>query len=254
MTKTNANLVSIITPAYCASDYISETIESVLRQTYTNWELIIVDDKSNDDTLKVARAYGERDARILVIESLINGGPAAARNIGLSNSRGDWVAFLDSDDLWHPEKLNKTLSFALARSSAFTYTAYRRMSNDGLEIGGIVNVPKSLTYKQLLGNTAIATSTVLINRRIVGSFEMKKTYYDDFVCWLSILKRGYVAYGLDEPLMQYRKTKNSISRNKIKSALKVWSTYRVDLKLNMWESARSFFGYALNALVKYRNY
>jgi teichuronic acid biosynthesis glycosyltransferase TuaG len=250
----NAQLVSIIVPAYKAASYIGRTIESVLAQTYRDWEMLIADDCSPDNTREVVGEWAARDARIKLIAREKNGGPAAARNSALENAQGRWIAFLDSDDIWLPAKLERSIAHAQANRAALLFTAYRRISQDESRVGDLIHVPRTLTYKQLLGNTAIATSTVLIDRSIAGDVRMERVFYDDFVCWLSILKRGHVAHGLDEDLVRYRVLAQSVSRNKGRSAREVWKTYRNVEQLGPVAASWYFSRYAMNALRKYRNF
>ncbi len=247
-------LVSIITPAYKAAAVLPETISSVLAQTYPNWELLIADDCSPDGTRAVIEDWARRDARIRLVALPRNSGPAAARNAALSQARGRWLAFLDSDDLWLPEKLARSLAFARRHGAALVYTGYRRIDVDGQRTGQFIPVPPRLTYRQLLGNTAIATSTVLIDRRQTGDIQMPPVYYDDFVCWLGILKRGLAAWGLNEDLMRYRVLPKSVSRNKRRSAGEVWKIYRATEQLGRLAASWHFLNYASRALLKYRKF
>jgi teichuronic acid biosynthesis glycosyltransferase TuaG len=247
-------LVSIIVPAYRAAPYIARTIESVREQTYPDWEMLVADDCSPDDTRAVVAQWAERDPRIRLIARECNGGPAASRNSALERAAGRWIAFLDSDDMWLPHKLERSIAHARSSSAALVYTGYRRISDDESRLGEPIHVPRTLTYAQLLGNTAIATSTVLIDRSIAGEVRMQPVFYDDFVCWLSILKRGHVAHGLDEDLMRYRVLARSVSRNKGRSAREVWKTYRQVEQLGPVSSSWHFTRYAFNALRKYRKF
>jgi teichuronic acid biosynthesis glycosyltransferase TuaG len=248
------NLVSIITPAFRVEKIILETIQSVIAQTYEQWELLIADDCSPDDTAAIIEKASQQDVRIRLLKSEKNGGPSAARNLALSAAKGRWIAFLDSDDLWLPNKLAETIEFATENNSALTFTGFRRFTLDAQKAGHYVEIPRNLTYKSLLGNTAIATSTVLIDREKTGDIVMRKAYYDDFVCWLEVLKLGYVAHGLNKDLMRYRVMSNSVSRNKLRSAKEVWKTYRQIEKINVISSVGYFISYSLNAFFKYRKY
>jgi teichuronic acid biosynthesis glycosyltransferase TuaG len=248
------DLVSIITPAYKAAAYVGQTIESVLAQTHGQWEMLIADDCSPDDTRAVVSAWAARDARVRLIPMPKNGGPAAARNGALAQAQGRWIAFLDSDDLWLPQKLERSIAHAQANGAALVFTGFRRISFDGGRTGDYISVPRTLTYRQLLGNTAIATSTVLLDRTQCGDVRMKPVFYDDFACWLEILKRGFVAHGLDEDLMRYRVMPASVSRNKKRSAQEVWKAYRNVEHLGPLASAWHFTSYALHALRKYRQF
>jgi teichuronic acid biosynthesis glycosyltransferase TuaG len=244
-------LISIITPAYNSSRFIEQTIESVQYQTYVNWEMIIIDDCSHDDTVKRIQAYAALDHRIHVIEQNNNCGPATTRNKALKAAKGRYVAFLDSDDLWLPEKLDQQLDFMQRHDFAFTYTCYRRISENNDSCGRIIAVPPKLNYSQLLRNTAIATSTVLINRDKTGQFEMTRTYYDDYALWLMLLRRGLTAYGLQKDLMRYRIVRKSVSRHKLNSAKWVWRTYRDVEGLAFPYAAWCFLNYAWRAWCKY---
>lgn len=248
------NLVSIITPAFRAEAYIAETIRSVVAQTWTNWEMLVVDDCSPDGTCALVERMAASDSRIRLIRQKENGGPAAARNAGLQHARGRWIAFLDSDDLWLPEKLTRQLIFHQACAAKISFTEFRRMDASGQHIGRLISVPDMLDYRRLLGNTAIATSSVMIDREKTGTVMMKKTYYDDFSCWLEILKQGGIAAGLHEDLLRYRVLGNSVSRNKKRSAIEVWKTYRLIEGLGLFVSGWYFAHYAIRGWLKYRKF
>jgi teichuronic acid biosynthesis glycosyltransferase TuaG len=247
------DLVSIITPAYKAELYIAETIRSVQAQTHRNWEMLIVEDGSPDKTWSVIAEFSMIDPRIKLVRQK-NAGPAMARQKALDLASGRFIAFLDSDDLWLPEKLERQLDFMAAKNSPFSFTAFRRMTANGQTIGRKIEIPCRMGYLRLLGNTAIATSTVVIDRNRVGAFAMTKTYYDDFVLWLEILKRGHVADGLNEDLMRYRVLGESVSRNKWNSMKMVWRTYRDIEGLNSILASVAFLGYAWHAWWKYRKF
>lgn len=244
-------LVSIITPAYRCAGVVDETIKSVIAQTYPNWEMLIAEDCSPDTTREVVERWTRVDQRIKLIKLDRNGGPALARNAALERAEGRWIAFLDSDDLWLPQKLEQCLEFARKRDAAFVFTGFRRIPSAGGEPGRYIGVPATLSYRQLLGNTAIATSTVMLDTARTGRIRMRKTYYDDFDCWLQILKKGITAHGLDADLMRYRMMEKSVSRNKGKSALKVWRAYRDLEELSMPLSVWYFTQYAVRGLLKY---
>lgn len=244
-------LVSIITPAYRCAGVVGETIQSVLAQTYPHWEMLIAEDYSHDDTREVLEHWTQVDPRVKLIKLDSNCGPAIARNAALELAQGRWIAFLDSDDLWLPQKLEQCLEFAHERDAAFVFTGFRRIPSAGGEPGPYIGVPATLNYRQLLGNTAIATSTVMLNTARTGQIRMRKTYYDDFDCWLQLLKTGVAAHGLDADLMRYRMMAKSVSRNKGKSALKVWRAYRDLEGLSIPMSAWCFTQYAVRGVLKY---
>ena len=245
-------LVSIVTPAFNAARYLPQTIESVLAQSHGDWELLIADDCSTDSTAQVAQKYAAADSRVKLVSLARNSGPAMARQAAVESAKGRFVAFLDSDDVWLPQKLERQLAFMRGRTAAISFTAFRRISADGGQTGRLIRVPASLTYRQLLGNTAIATSTAMIDRGRAGAFRMVKTYYDDFALWLEITRRGFPALGLDEDLMRYRVLGGSVSRNKGRSALMVWRTYREVEQLGLALACWSFMRYAFNAMRKYQ--
>lgn len=245
------NLVSIVTPAYNVERHLRETIESVLAQGYARWELIVADDCSKDGTPQIAREYEARDGRVRLLRLERNSGPAMARQAAIEAARGRYIAFLDSDDLWLPQKLERQLEFMRARTAGLGFTAFRRITLDGARVGRMIHVPARLGYRELLGNTAIATSTAIVDRALTGPIRMVKTYYDDFALWLEITRRGFAAHGLDEDLMRYRVVGGSVSRNKGRSALMVWRIYRQVEHLHLPAASWAFARYAVNALRKY---
>jgi teichuronic acid biosynthesis glycosyltransferase TuaG len=246
------DLVSIVTPAYNAASFVEETIRSVLAQTYQHWEMLIVDDCSRDSTSAIVEKWARVDKRIRLIRHEVNRRASGARETALEAAQGRYIAFLDSDDLWLSEKLERQLAFMRERDAALSYTSFRRISQDGATVGNPIAIPKSLTYRQLLGNTAIATSTAIVDRKKAGPFQITHTYYDDFALWATLLKRGLTAHGLREDLMRYRVVNNSLSRNKGKSSLKVWQAYRQVEQLSPLAAAWYFTHYAWNAALKYR--
>jgi teichuronic acid biosynthesis glycosyltransferase TuaG len=243
-------LVSIITPAYNCEKYIAECIDSVINQTYKNWEMIIVDDCSTDDTCAVVERFSSSDPRIRLIRRTENGGPARTRNTALKAANGRYIAFLDSDDLWLPKKLERQLAFMEIKGAALSYTQYRRFTEDSKQPGPLISVPSFFTYRQLLQNTGIACLTVIIDTKFTGPIEMPLVQHEDYALWLKILKRGIVAQGLMEDLARYRITETSVSGNKVKSAIWVWRIYRDIEKLSIPDAARCFINYAWHAYGK----
>lgn len=244
--------ISIITPAYNAEQYIAETIKSVQNQTFSDWEMIIVDDCSTDDTYKLSYSFSEKDNRIKIIQHEKNCGVAAARNTALDAAKGDYIAFLDSDDMWMPEKLEKQLAFMENNRYALTYTKYQIYHTSSNKLGKIITVPKRMTYKSIFGNTAIACLTVMVNRKMVGAFHMPPLNHTEDQCtWQEILSRGYIAYGLDENLALYRISDKSLTGNKIISIKRQWSTYRNYHKFSVLRSCYYFICYAFSALFKH---
>lgn len=249
-----SDLVSIITPAYRAAAFVQQAILSAQQQDYATWEMLIVDDCSSDDTCGKVAELAERDPRVRLIRQSSNQGPAAARNVALAAAEGRFAAFLDSDDLWLPGKLSAQLAFMRACEAAISYTGFRRISADGQRVGHFVDVPDTLNYRQLLCNTAMATSTVVVDRVRAGSFDMPNAPYDDFAAWLSILRRGHLAHGLRQDFMRYRVLVGSVSRSKRRSANWVWTTYRKIERLGLVRSGWCFANYAVRGWLKYRRF
>jgi teichuronic acid biosynthesis glycosyltransferase TuaG len=251
----SSDLVSIITPAYRAEAVIAATIASVQAQSHSEWELLITEDCGLDRTRETVRRLAAADRRIKLLEPDRNGGPAAARNFSLAAARGRWVAFLDSDDIWLPRKLERQLAFHRDHPDAvISFTGFRRINADASQTGRFIGVPARMQYRTLLGNTAIATSTVLVDRDLSGDFRMQKTYYDDFACWLALLRSGGVAVGLNEDLMRYRVMEASVSRDKRNSAREVWRAYRNIEELGPIASTWYFAQYSARAFLKYRKF
>lgn len=244
-------LVSVITPSYNSSDYIKETIASVKEQTYRNWEMIIVDDCSTDHSSTIIQEQAEQDSRIQFFSTGANSGAAFARNMAIKEAKGKYVAFLDSDDLWLPDKLEKQVGFMERKDLAFSFTAYRVMNQQGMDTGKIVRIPSSIDYKGLLKNTIIGCLTVMINTEKIESFKMPDIRTrQDYATWLSVLKRGYKAYGLQEPLSRYRVSRGSISSNKLNVAKRNWYIYRQVEGLNAFYASWCFVNYVFHAMRK----
>lgn len=247
-----APAVSIVMPAYDAAATVGASIESVQAQGFGDWELIVTDDNSGDDTAAVVQGYAARDPRVRLIRHAENRRAHGARNSSIAAARGRYLAFLDSDDLWMPDKLERSLAFMRERGVDFSYTGFRRFRDDPDEPGREVVVPASTGYWGLLADNVIATSTVVIDRKAWPRVVMPENYYDDFTCWLSMLRGGGRAHGLQETLMKYRVSGGSLSGNKMKSATKVWSVFRSSEKLSLPVSGGLFALYAVNGLLKHR--
>lgn len=245
-------LVSIVMPAYNAAKTIGQSIESVQAQVLTDWELLVVDDCSFDETCSIVRGYASSDKRINLISQSANGGPARARNVALRVAQGRYIAFLDSDDCWLPKKLERQVDFMIKTKSALSYTLYRRFIVDINQPGSLVELPSSFTYGELLKNTGIGCLTAMIDRELSGPIEFSLIRHEDYALWLSILKNGIVAHGLMEDLGRYRVSSKSVSGNKFKSASWVWNIYRRDEKLSFFQAAWCFSNYAWNAYRKNR--
>ena len=252
-----SDLVSVIMPAYNTQEYIFESIQSVLNQSSVNIELIIIDDASTDDTVSIVKKNYSNDLRVRLLANSKNLGPGIARNKGLICAKGRFIAFLDSDDIWVEEKLQKQIKFMLKKGIGMSYTQFRRFRELGNDVGRLIDIPIKLSYYELLKNTAIATSTVMIDKNVVGDIpiiNVSKNYLEDYIIFYSILKKGFCAFGLKEDLMRYRVVKGSFSRNKYNYAMKVWKTYRKIENLNILSSFYYFCHYAIRGLVKYSKF
>lgn len=244
-------LVSIVTPVYNAERFIEKTINSVLSQTYQNLELILVDDCSQDNSKDIIQSIMEKDSRVKYYRLKENSGAAVARNKGIEMARGRYIAFIDSDDVWKVEKLQKQLTLMKQKGYAFTFTAYETITDDGKLKKDNVEVPEKISYTGLLKNTAIACSTVLIDRDKTGDFRMPNVRKgQDTATWLMLLKKIPYAYGLNEVLSSYRKVPGSISSNKIQALKRTWNTYYRIEKLPFPKAFYYFSWYTINALRK----
>ena len=247
----NQNLVSIITPSYNSERFISDTINSVIEQTYDNWELIIVDDASYDQTPKIIKRFLSKESRIKAIFLKENIGPYEARNQAIRIAKGRFIAFLDSDDLWLPNKLDAQINYMITNSVGFSFTSYIQISEDGLNHLKEIHAPARINYNSYLKNTIIGCLTVVLDKRIVGDFEMPKIRSShDMALWLMILKQGFVAHGIDITLAKYRLVSTSNTANKLKSMYDVWRVYRDFEKLNLIFSLYNFINYIYNAIKK----
>lgn len=245
-------LISIIVPVYNVEKYIKETMDCVLEQTYPHWELLLVEDCGTDGTLDVITAYMEEkgDARIRLIRQPANMGAAHARNRALKEAQGRYIAYLDADDLWVSEKLEKELRFMEEKGAAFVFTGYEFADAEGRGTGKVVRVPETINYKQALSNTTIFTTTVMFDTQKIPKelLEMPIIKSEDSALWFKVLRNGYTAYGLDENLVKYRRVGKSLSSNKLEALRRIWNLYRKAEGLNFVQSAYHFCFWALNAV------
>lgn len=230
-------LVSVITPTYNCGKFIAETIESVQKQSYSKWEMIIVDDCSTDNTKDVVEQYQQQDSRIKYYCLAENSGAAIARTKAMELACGQYIAFLDSDDLWMPEKLKKQIRFMIDNDYAFTNTAYQHMSEDGTLLDKILKVIPKTDYNRLLLDCPVGNSTVMYDVNKMGKFiipNIRKR--NDDALWLAMLKKEKYIYGLPEVLMKYRLRKNSISSNRWSLIKYNWQLYREVEHLSIFTS------------------
>ncbi|WP_071119541.1 glycosyltransferase family 2 protein [Romboutsia timonensis] len=247
----NEPLVSIITPVYNAERFLSDTIKSVQNQTYKNWEILLIDDCSKDNSAQIIKEFQKYDNRIKYIKLKKNSGASVSRNEGIRNAKGRFIAFVDSDDIWKPEKLEIQIKYMLKENLGFTFTSYRYMKENGELTNKIAKAPSKINYNGLLKNTIIGCSTVVIDREIVDYFEMPLVRRgQDTATWLQILRKEKYAYGIEQDLVNYRLVGESLSSNKIKALKRTWNTYRNVEKLGLLKSSYVFCFYVFNAIKK----
>jgi teichuronic acid biosynthesis glycosyltransferase TuaG len=227
-------LVSIIMPAFNSSHYISMAIDSVLRQNYHSWELIIVDGESTDQTTFIVSKFIESDPRIKLITNENDCGPAHARANGIRRAQGKYIAFIDADDLWYSDKLEKQVSLMEQNNYFFTYTLYRQISADGLNSSAALTARKSYSFPGYLGCRGIGNLTVMLRAEVFTPqiLNIFKYRAEDMLWWLLIMRSGITAYLLPEVLAYYRITPGSLSRQRAKHQLAVWRSYREIIGLN----------------------
>lgn len=245
-------LVSIVVPVYNAGAYIDETIAMVCRQTYQGWELLLVDDCSTDDGRKKIRQWCRKEERIRLIAKEKNEGAALARNTGIDHAAGRYIAFLDADDIWMEDKLEKELRFMEEKDAAFVFTAYEFGDEQAKRTGKVVGVPETLSYREALSRTIIFTTTVLFDLQKIDRdlIKMPNVPSEDTATWWRVLRNGYTAYGLNEALAIYRRPMQSLSSNKLKAMRRIWNLYRREEKLSVVYSLWNFIGWAWRAVCR----
>lgn len=243
-------LVSIITPSYNSAHYIQKTIDSVINQTYPNWELLVIDDCSSDNSVAIIENLSELDSRIKLVKLDKNSGAAVARNTGIEHAKGRFIAFLDSDDTWNPDKLEKQIEFMLTNDYAFTYTAYHKVNEKGKYLSQ-VKIPLKTSYNDLLKTCVIGCLTAMYDAKKLGkiTFPLIRKR-QDFALWLKILKKVPFAYGLDEYLANYTVRNDSISANKFKAAQYNWHLYRKIENLSLIQSLYYFSHYMIKGIMR----
>lgn len=243
-------LISIVVPVYNAEKFISETISSVLNQTISNFELLLVNDCSKDLSAQIIESF--TDSRIRLINQEKNQGAWAARNRGVDEAKGRYIAYLDSDDLWEPCKLEHELEFLKKEDAGFVFTGYEFADEKGLGTGAVVKVPHTVDLKKALKNTNIFTSTVMFDREKIPDELIKMPHIpsEDTATWWLILKKGYKAYGLNENLVKYRRSTGTLSSNKFVAIKRIWRLYREIAGLSVLKSAFYFCCWAITAVLR----
>lgn len=219
--------VTVITALYNSAGFIGETIESVQAQSFSDWEMILVDDCSTDRSVEIVGAYAAEDSRIRLVQLAQNSGPAVARNRAIEEAHGRYLAFLDSDDRWHPEKLTRQLAFMRETGRLFTHSWYEKCAESGESLGVVVRPPAELDYKELLKSNRIGCLTVIYDTEALGKVYMPLIRKrQDYGLWLKIMRGGTKAYCLPENLALYRVRTGSVSQNKLELVKYNWALYR----------------------------
>ena len=246
------HLISVITPVHNSAQYIEATINSVLKQTYPNWEMILIDDCSKDQSVLILNELIGKDPRFKIIENSYRSGPAITRNKGISAAKGQFMTFLDSDDLWYPNFLETSLNTCLDNNFEFVFSSYERKDENLNPLISDFIVPKKVSYNEVLKTCPISCLTAFIDIRRIGKYympELKKR--QDWALWLALLKKIDYAYGIEQPLAIYRMRKNSVSRSKLKLIPYVWKVYREVENLSILKSFYLLTHWSLNGFKKY---
>ncbi len=250
--KDNRCIVSIIVPVYNAAEFIEETIKTVEAQSFAEWELLLVDDCSDDNGCDIIERHITRDSRIKLIRQEQNKGAAAARNAGILQAEGRYICFLDADDIWEPDKIAKELDYMRGRDAGFVFTGYEFADEHGRGLGKVVHVPDTITYGQALKNTTIFTSTVMIDTEKVDKEDiyMPQIESEDTATWWHILKKYGTGYGLDSALVRYRRSAGTLSSNKARAVRRIWNLYRKQERLSLTKSLYCMCFWAFRAVLR----
>lgn len=245
-------MISIVIPVYNAERFLGDTVKTIKEQTYENWEAIFINDCSKDNSAEIIKKYATEDDRIKLVELSENSGAAKARNKGIELAEGQYIAFLDADDLWKKEKLEKQLKFMQENNYSFTFTGYEFANEDGKPNGKKVYVPQKMNYKDALGNTTIWTCTVMFDLKKLSKEDiyMPIVPSEDTACWWKVLKHVDYAYGMSEILSFYRRSEGTLSSNKFVAIKRIWFLYRNVEKLNVFKSMYCFILYTYHAIMR----
>ena len=246
-------LIAVIMPAYNAEAYIEEAITSVMNQSVTDWELIVIDDCSQDQTQSIVKAISERDSRVKLLINEKNSGAAVSRNKGLEIFCGEYVALLDSDDYWYPQMLEKMLDRIKATSADIVYCSYEIVDENKNKICNDFLVPEKTTFKESIVRSVITCSTVMVTGQFAKSHRFPTNmYHEDIALWFEALRNGATACGVTDILAAYRQSANTKSANKLKSACRRWKIYRNHLKMPLLKSMDAMLRYAFYGVLKYK--
>lgn len=243
-------VISVIMPAFNSSKYIHEAINSVLSQTYSNWELIVIDDCSTDGTVDIVREYMHDKSNIRILCLSENKGPGYCRNYGIKHAKGEYIAFLDSDDIWKATKLERQINIVEKGKYQFVCTARECFSEE--KFIGKIDVPNVIDYGLIQKNNYINCSSVLIKKDLLLQFDESRNLHEDYLLWLNIMKNDILAYGIQEVLLLYRISKKSITANKLKSIIMTFKTYDEHFNSKL-KSILYLFRNVIISIKKYRN-
>lgn len=246
------NIVSVITPVYNAEKHLKSMLQSVLSQTYAEIEIVLVDDCSNDGSAKIIRDIAREHSEIRYYRQEENMGAGVARNKALEMANGRYVAFLDADDEWKPEKIERQLGIMNEKGTPFCYTAIEMIDENNKLIKEKRSVVESINYQFLLKNTMIATSSVVVDRKFYGDFRMhNRRGGQDYATWLGLLRNGVIARGINESFVRYRITKDSLSSNKMKSIRQIWEIQTQDEHISKPSALIHIAQWCVNSIKKY---
>ena len=243
--------VSIIMPCHNGEKYIRESIESVISQTFKDWELLIIDDNSTDNSVFIIESYTKQDERIRLYHTEKSTGfPATPRNVGISNAQCRFIAFLDCDDIWLPTKLEKQLKM-FDNDVSIVYSFYEKIDENGGRNSRIIKVPNETSYKKLLRTCVIGNLTGIYDSKQVGKVYQKEVHQEDYIMWLNILSKKDKAVCCEEVLALYRLSNSSVTASKLKIYLWQWNTYRKELKLGFLYSCWLYLHYIFFGFLKF---
>jgi len=245
-------MVSIITPSHNTEKYIAKTMDSVLAQSYDDWEMIIVDDLSIDNSVSIIETYARKDSRIKLIRAEKKLGASGARNRAIEASQGKYIAFLDADDLWIPQKLEKQIKFMVDHNLSFTYSSYKTINEKGELLTTFATLP-NISYESMLKTCSVGCLTAIYDAGKLGKMYLPKLpTKEDYVLWLNIMKKIGSTKGIIEPLAYYRIGESSVSSNKVNAAAWQWKVYRNVEQIGFLKSIYYFINYVYFGIIKYR--
>jgi len=243
--------VSVIMPCHNGAATLRQAVDSVLAQTFADWELLVIEDTSTDDSVAVIKEYCAKDSRIRLLHTPApTGKPATPRNVGIEAASGRFIAFLDCDDQWLPGKLEHQLPLFEQQNCAAVFSFYKKMDASGNVRPAVVTSPASVDFDQLLDGNCIGNLTGIYDTAKVGKVFQKEIHHEDYLMWLQVLQKGFVARNTGTVEAYYRESGTSVSGSKLKALSWTWTIYRKELGLSLGASVLHFIKYAFKALSK----